>query len=110
MKGCKDGIFTCQLSESFHNVMKVNQIRNKPIVYIPEEVMKWEYNRTQILKEKCKKLLKGKLNYNKKIKNLIEDRCKNVDCYDIETITDGMFYAAVTSKFSSERFTHKINL
>ena len=36
MRGQKDGLFTCQPSESFHNTMYRNNIRFTPMVFIPE--------------------------------------------------------------------------
>ena len=35
MGGCKEGLFTCQPSESFHQVLKQKHIRSTPMVFIP---------------------------------------------------------------------------
>ena len=39
MPGEKEGLFTCQPSESFHNAIKNVKIRECPILYIPQMVI-----------------------------------------------------------------------
>ena len=58
MKGEKEGLVSCQLSESFHNSIRTNKIRFLPMPYIPENLVKFQHQQIRRIQAQYQGLLK----------------------------------------------------
>ena len=88
MRGQKDGLFTCQPSESFHKAMLLNNIIFTPMVFIPEEVIKWEHSRITKLCKRYQQSLSSNVDLPKFLLNTIAQRSeKTTSSYHIEPIS-----------------------
>ena len=111
MPGEKEGLFSCQPSESFHNAIKKVKIRECPMVYIPEMIIIREHN--QITKEKRK--YQDLIDHGKMLpKNLMLDiewksNLKPSQYAKSRTKGNGIS-GNVTNKHHKFQVTHQINL
>ena len=111
MKGEKEGLFSCQLSESFHEVMKASNIRSSPLAYIPELIIKYEYAKIHRLQHKYQTSTLASNHLSKRLHEVIKSRTQPARHFEIETINStATLSAKVTYKYDTERFTHLITL
>ena len=112
MPGENEGLFSCQLSESFHKVMRKYNVRMSPISNIPELIIKYEHNKILQLQDKYQKLMLRNKNQviSSSLENIINRRIQPATNYEIEVLASDPLSAKVTSKYETLRFTHLVTL
>ena len=107
MSGEKEGLFICQLSESFHQVMNTNNIRLSPIVTASEAIIQYEHETFRNPQKKYKKLTSDEdhpllSSYHKQI----EKRTTDPSLYEIDNSSTDPLIATITSKYENPRYSH----
>ena len=111
MPGEKEGLFTCQASERFHNVMKQLAIRECPIVYIPQLVIIREHNYINDLKRTFRKFMDSGYILPDFMHADIDEKLNRLPAQYSKVRTGaGGISGKVTNKLHKVQITHHINL
>ena len=110
MKGNKEGLFTCQMCESFHNTIRQKNIRDSPMVFVPELIIQYEHIKIHKLISKYEQQYVSHQILPSNLHNLIIAHTHNPSCYEIVPHQHAILCAKVTAKFNTMRFSHSINL
>ena len=110
MKGNKEGLFTCQMCESFHNTIRQKNIRDSPMVFVPELIIQYEHTKIHKLLSKYEQQYVSHQILPSNLHNLIIAHTHNPSCYEIVPHQHAILCAKVTAKFNTMRFSHSINL
>ena len=110
MNGNKDGIFTCQPSESFHHITNQNKIRLSPMPFVHEGIIKYEHDKVHRLRSKYERLLQSGIIFPGLLHDIIVKRTQRAENVEIEPTQSGRLCAKVTSRYENMRYTHIINL
>ena len=99
---------TSQMCESFHHNIRQNNIRDSPMVYIPELIIRNEHTRLHKLLTKYEQQYLFHQILPSKLQELILAHTHNPHQYEI--VPDEILCAKVTAKFETMRCSHYINL